>query len=360
LIAGGNVEPSSARRVFDFRHARLPQSRKTTSSPRSFPLPPARPCARRLPLSIVVIRRDDQRFPVRRPENCDVIVGRVARAGLVAFAPVGGQSRAQRIGAGLVRRQPACQQIARTLRERIAQQQFLHVAKHRPWRGGVVFAVRPVEKRFDVIQPRERVAERARVVRDAGRSGDGGQQQVGRGVVAQGYRRLAQLRDRHAGRTDVQPRHRRVFQQRVLAEHDAAIEFFLSVFDALQYRGDEQQLERAAHQEALVAAPRRARAAAGVEDRDAEPAAVLVFQRGQPRNHATRLHGNRARRNGQRDHAECGALQHLATIHRSSFARTGADDGRTLCAFAAMILAERWQRNAHVITAVKQSGRLAL
>jgi hypothetical protein len=59
---------------------------------------------------------------------------------------------------------------------------------------------------------------------------------------------------------------------------DAAVQRVLSAIDALQHERAGQQLEGAAHQEALVGPVLEARAGRGVEDRDAEAAAARAVE----------------------------------------------------------------------------------
>src|SRR5271165_5315317 len=60
---------------------------------------------------------------------------------------------------------------------------------------------------------------------------------------------------------------------------DHAVELFLAPVDALKHGRRGQELERAAHREAFTGAMRKPCAAAGVEDRHAEPAPLARLDR---------------------------------------------------------------------------------
>jgi hypothetical protein len=76
---------------------------------------------------------------------------------------------------------------------------------------------------------------------------------------------------------------RRVGDEIARGKDDAAVESLFAAIDAGQHQGRRQELEGAAHREALVAPIGDAPAARRVEHRHAEAAAMAPFERAQRR-----------------------------------------------------------------------------
>ena len=153
---------------------------------------------------------------------------------------------------------PRSQPVSRSLdwRENVAEHQRAKVRQHRRGRCGVAWIARQglVEIGLDPVEPRDRVAQRARIGGQARRAAEAREQQVAGGVVADDHRRLAKLFERHSGAADAILGDEGIHHHVARFEADAPVEPLLAGIDAREHGRGRQQLEGAAHREALVGA----------------------------------------------------------------------------------------------------------
>ena len=174
---------------------------------------------------------------------------------------------------------------ARFARQRVTEQKAPHVAQHGVGRGRVAWIAGRglVERGLDPVEPRQPVTQGTRIGGQGRRSAEACQHQVARRVVAQRNRRRADFRHRQAGGPDMILGDRRIGDEILVGEDDAAIQPFLAAIDARKHQRGGEELEGAGEREALVAAVTGCPAARRVERRHTEATAVSAFEVGKRR-----------------------------------------------------------------------------
>jgi hypothetical protein len=213
--------------------------------------------------------------PARRPDDRDVVDRTVAAgAGLVAGAKAARQAAADALETCRRSVHPAEQALARRRGQRRSEQQLLHAVDHRARAGGVArIAGRVlVQLELGAIEPRDLVAEPAHERGQLRRATELREQNVGRGVVAHGHDRRAQLLDRHPAAFEVLRRLGRVAQHVGLAVAQLLVELEQATVALLQHARGQQELEGRSHRIAGGVIESDALARARVERMHAEPA----------------------------------------------------------------------------------------